>query len=654
MLRIIPQTIKDEMTLWRRAAIPGIVLIIIVTVARLSGSLQFLEWMLLDTFLRIRPSEPVDEKVVIVGINEDDIQKIGRYPIPDGEIAELIKKIKSYKPRIIGLDIFKNVPVEPGSKELSQVFKENKDVIAIEKVLEPDKIAPPPNLPKEQVGFVDIILDPDGKYRRYLLWTPNPDNLEEEKFSLSLRLATAYLSAENITLSESLGDGDAIRFSSIKLPIFASNTGGYVDTNDGGIQTFDGGIQTLINFRNGEERFLFVSLHDIKNNKIRGNVLRDKIVIIGMTAARNSDFFNTSAISGLKLKGTLYGVEYHAHATSQIINAVLNGRSLLTSWSDIWEYLWIITWGFIPIIIGRLTQSVWKNLLAVSASGICLIGVGYLSLLWWGLWIPVAPVLLFLVINGVGLSAFAFYRHDQALKSQIYERQYSIEKTFTIIHNGPLQTLANALSNLRTQELSPEQLICKLEQLNREIRDIGEFLQQEALNSKEILRLGTGLILDLNKPVNALFYEVYNSTLQRNDLQYLNTIKVKTRSFEPIDDKYLNLESKRKLCQFLEESICNVGKHAKGAKRIQVTGKIHDGYYTLGIKDNGDGIKSSIESKGTKQCKDLARKLGGTFKRESISPRGCLCEITWPLVVKNNFLQKMQFQLQTWVKKKLD
>lgn len=359
MLQKIPRTIKDEITIWRRAAIPGIVLILIIIIARLSGSLQFLEWMLLDSFLRIRPSEPVDEKVVIVAIDEDDIQKIGRYPIPDEEIAELIKTIKSYKPRIIGLDIFKNVPVEPGSQELLKVFKENKDIIAIEKVLKPDKIAPPPNLPKEQVGFVDIIPDWDGKYRRYLLWTPNPDNLEEEKFSLSLRLATAYLSAENITLEESFGDGDAIRFGSTKLPIFASNTGGYVDTDDGG-------IQTLINFRNGEKRFLFVSLHDIKHNKIRENVLRDKIVIIGMTAASTSDFFNTSAISGLKLKGKIYGVEYHAHATSQIINAVLNGRSLLTSWSDIWEYLWIITWGFIPIIIGRLTQSVWKNLLAVS------------------------------------------------------------------------------------------------------------------------------------------------------------------------------------------------------------------------------------------------------------------------------------------------
>ena len=647
MLQKITQIIKHEIPIWRIAAIPGIALIIIVIIARLSGSLQFLEWMFLDAFLRMRPDEHVDEEIVLIGINEQDIKKIGRYPIPDGDIAALIKKIQSYKPRIIGLDIFKNVPVEPGSKELRKVFKENKDVIGIEKVLKPGKITPPPGLPTEQVGFVDIIPDRDGKYRRHLLWSPdpdNPDNPEEDKFSFSLRLATAYLSAKDINLEEDISEAGAIRFDSTELPIFASNTGGYVETDDGG-------IQILINFRNGKHRFRVFSLHDIKNNKIKGNLLRDKIVIIGMTAVSTSDFFYTSAINGLKLNGKISGVEYHAHATSQIINAVMNGRPLLKSWSDNGEYLWIIIWGFVPMIIGRLTQSVWKNLLAAATSSVCLIGVGYFFLMWWGWWVPVAPSLLILLINGVGLSAFAFYRHDRALKSQINERQSTIEYTFTIIHNGPLQTLANALSNLRTQELSQEKIILQLEKLNTEIRDIGDFLKQEALNNEEILRLGSGLILDLKKPVNELFYEVYSSTLQRNDLKYLCAIKVKTRSFEPIDDKHLDIEYKRELCQFLEESLCNVGKHAKGAKRIQVTGKNLDGWYTLSIKDNGCGINSSTESKGTKQCKNLAHKLAGTFKRESISPRGCLCEITWPLVVRKNFPQKMQSQLQSWIKR---
>lgn len=649
MLRKITDLFKNEIPIWRVAAIPGISLIIIITIARLMGSLQFLEWMLLDNFLRMRPNEPVDEKVVLVGINEKDIATIGRYPITDGDIAALIGKIRSYKPRIIGLDIFKNVPVEPGSKELAKVLKENKDVIGIEKVLKPDEIDPPPGLSAEKVGFVDIIPDKDGKYRRYLLWTPDPEkpnDTREDKFSFSLLLAKAYLSAENINLNKSIIDSGIIRFDSTEIPTFDSNTGGYVDTDDGG-------IQTLINFRNGKERFLTFSLHQIKNNQVPANSLRDKIVIIGMTAISSSDFFDTSAISDVKLDGKIYGLEYHAHATSQIINAVIDGRPLLTTWSDNWEYQWIIIWGIIPILIGRFTQSVWKNLLAVTASIFSLVAVCYFSLIWWGLWIPVAPGLLILVVNGVGLSAFAFYRHDRALKTQIDERRATIEYTFTIIHNGPLQTLAGTLSHLRTQEEPQEKLISQLEKLNHEIRDIGEFLKQETLDNEEILRLGSGLVLDLNKPVNELFYDVYSSTLQRNDLKYFSEIKVKTRSFEPIDDKHLNIRYKRELCQFIEESLCNIGKHAKGVKRIQVTGKNHNGWYTLSIKDNGCGLTSCNESKGTKQCRNLAFKLSGTFKREGINPKGCLCEISWPLVERKKiikkFIRKVYFNFQNWI-----
>ena len=444
---------------------------------------------------------------------------------------------------------------------------------------------------------------------------------------MALHLAEAYLSSRNINIENGIHNPDAVRFSDTEIPVFESNSGSYIKTDDGG-------IQMLMNFRNGKQRFRILSLHDIKNNKINRSWLQNKIVLIGVTATSTHDFVYTSAVSGLELNGKIYGVEYHAQATSQIIDAVVNNRPLLRTWSDKWEYVWIIVWGLIPIIIGRLTQSLWKNLFAVSASFICLILIAYFLLLNLGWWIPVAPILKILGTNAVGLSAFAFYQHDQALKSKINERQYTIEYTFTVIHNGPLQTLANALSGIRTQQLPQEQIILQLEKLNREIREIGEFLKKEALNTEEVLRLGSGLILDLKKPVNQLFYEVFGSTLQRDDLKYFSDIKIKTRSFQPVDDKYLTIELKRKLCQFLEESLCNVGKHAQGVKRIEVVGKINQGRYYLSIKDNGCGVKSLNISKGTKQSRALANKLSGQFIRRPISPKGTLCEISWPLTKK--------------------
>jgi CHASE2 domain-containing sensor protein len=619
------QKLKQEIAIWRQAALPGITVITIVMVARFAGLLQGLEWLALDTFLRYRPAEATDEEVVIIGINEKDIHSVGTYPIPDKEIASLIQKIQSYKPTAIGLDIVKDIPVEPGHQELIQVFQQYKNLIGIEKILPPDEILPPPKLPPEQIGFSDVIADQDGKYRRYLLWTTSPKNPNEDKYSLGLRLAQTYLFAQGIDIERGKHNPDTIRFANTELPLVLSNSGGYV-----GKRNDDGALRILVNFRSGKLPFRFISLNDIKSGNFNGKWLYRKVVIIGTTASSATDFFNSSATAQSKIYGQIYGVELHAHVTSQIINAVLNGRPMLKVWSDEWEYLWIIFWGLVPIVISRITQFIWKNVLAVVIASFWLIGIAYLLILS-GWWIPLVPSLLILGINGLGLSAFAFYKYDQDQKSKINERQQAIEHTFTLIHNGPLQSLANILSQTRTENVSNQHLGLQLENLNHEIRAIGEYLRIEALNPNESLRLGSGLKLDLKRPIHELFYEAYTSTIERNDLEYFNNINVKVRTFDPIDDRYLILENKQELCLFLEEALCNVGKHAQGVKRIEAIGKQEHSLYTLMIKDNGCGLTSSYESKGTKQLKNIANKLGGSFKREPLSPKGTVCEITWKL-----------------------
>lgn len=633
------QKIKKEIGIWRIGALPGFTVTLLVVIARLNGLLQPLESVALDNFFRLRPAEPKDNRITIIGIDENDIKSVGRYPIPDREIAALIQKVQSYQPRVIGLDLVKNVPVEPGRKELVNVLKDSDNLIAIEKVLPPGEYDPPPNLPPQRVGFSDVLLDKDGNTRRVLLGTPFPKNHEVYKFSLALRLVEAYFANEKnpLKIKNGIHDPAAMRFGSVEIPRILSNTGGYV-----GIEV--GGVQTLLNWRSGEEPFQVLSLHNIKKDKFDPKILRDRIVLIGMTAPSVPDYINTNAVAGLQPHNHIFGVKFHAHATSQIISAVLDQRPLLTVWSDGWEYLWIITWGFISIIIGRLTQSALKNLLAVGVISLFLVGGSYL-LFMWGWWIPVAPNLLILSINGVGLSAFAFYQRDRALQFQIQERQRTIENTFTYIHNGPLQTLANTLRCVQQEDFPPDKLHSQLKRLDQEIRDVGEHLKSENLNQEESLFLISGLKLNLKVPIHELLYEVYTSTLKR-DLPHFENLKLKARSFEPIEEQYLSTEQKRELCQFLEEALCNVGKHAVGAKRIEATGKENEGWYTLSIKDNGCGINSNVENKGTKQAINLARKLGGNFKRERITPRGTLCELTWPLKKRKHQLQSL-FKLFT-------
>ncbi|MEH2181684.1 CHASE2 domain-containing protein [Nostoc sp.] len=626
MSRRIWNRIRQEFGLWLQAAPPGIIVLFMVILIRITGGMQSWEWMLFDKMLCLRPGEKLDERVVIVGIDEKDIEWIKQYPIPDEKIAELLTKLETYKPLAIGLDIFKNVPVEPGGKQLAQVLQQNTNIIGIQKILPPEQTSPPQNLPSERVGFVDLPNDEDSKNRRYLLFTTdpnNPDNINEDKYSLALRLVIKYFQAKGIESETGKNDPNTIRFREIELPRITHNFGGYVHVNDGG-------LSILMNFRNTSKPFHVVSLRQILNGKVDAELLRDRIVLVGNRNTSTGDIFYTSALSNLELNGQIYGIEYHAHAISQILSNVIDNRPMLYSWGDIEEYVWIFIWGFLPIFLGRLTQSVWTNLFSVGVAGVSLFSCGYVMLWVWGIWIPVAPSLLILGVNGLGLSAFAFYQHDKFLRSQINERQNTIQHTFTVIHNGPLQTLAYGLKHLRANDIPSEQLVGQFEKLDREIRDLGEFLKLEALTTEESLRLGSGLILELKRPLHDLLYEVYSSTLERKDFEHFQTLKVKIRNFEPIDDKYLTIEHKRGICLFLEEALCNVGKHAQGVKRVQASGVYSTtNKYNLSVKDNGSGIKSKLENKGTKHFKMLAKQLGGEFRRESLSPRGTICELSW-------------------------
>src|SRR6478672_8734225 len=145
------QKIKQNFNSWYVGLVPGSAIIAVVILARLAGFLQPLEWLVFDSFLRMRPEESIDERIVIIGINEEDIKSV-KYPLSDEEVSNLLETLQTYNPRVIGIDIFKN----------------SKNLIVIEKVL-PEIIEPPEALPPEQIGFADAIVDEDSHLRRSLL-----------------------------------------------------------------------------------------------------------------------------------------------------------------------------------------------------------------------------------------------------------------------------------------------------------------------------------------------------------------------------------------------------------------------------------------------------------------------------------------------------
>jgi len=281
-----------------------------------------------------------------------------------------------------------------------------------------------------------------------------------------------------------------------------------------------------------------------------------------------------------------------------------------------------------------MLQSPWKTFSSLGVASFALIGIGYIFLVM-GWWIPLVPTLL--ALSGAGLTASFF---DRDLRTLLEQRSLTLKRSFEAIHNGPLQTLAVMLRSLGEEEVSAEELRSQLQQLNQELRSIPDSLSQEMLSRDDSLYLEGNVVLDLQTPIAELLYQVYDLTLRRNFQGFATILSFIPPNFQPLEDSHLSPAQKRGLCLFLQEALCNVGKHSQGATRLDVICTRKAIEYSLQIIDNGVGItfKSTGGGRGSVQAQELARQLRGKFRRFPHTPQGTVCELTWP--VANTWLQR--------------
>ncbi len=614
---------------WQRRNVPGMVVIALVILARLVGIFQEVEWKTLDGLLRLRPAETVDDRLLVVGVTEADIQKLGTYPIRDRDLAALINRLAQDKPRVIGVDIFRDFPVEPGHLELKQTFQTVPIVVGIEKI-SGEPVPPPASLPPERVGFNDFPLDADGFVRRAFLGAfPPVGHPQADRFHLAfpLVLAQQYLAREGLTLTNGQRNPKNMRFGDRELEAFQGHSGGYV-------QADEDGVQMLINVRSGRVPFEHVSMEDVVKGRVAAEQIRDRVILIGIMSLSNKDLVNSGAVN-TENPGLFYGVEMHAHITSQILSTVLDDRPGIRVWTDPWEYLWILLWGLLGMALVRLVPRPAWHMLLVGCVALVLVGMSTAALWMGGWWLPLIPTLLAFTLNGLVLPAFDLY--DQTLRSRIAERQRVIEETYDAIHNGPLQTLALLLKQRET--LDPN-ISTQLINLNTELRAVYNRLQQESLPQEEQLQLGSQHIVDLRNPLHEVLYEVYLETVGR-EFPGFASLRFKVVNFEPLVETGLTVDDRRSLCRWLEEMVCNVGKHAIGAKRLTVICQATDTHNLIRVEDNGQSAPekpgaappssdTASQGRGTQQAHDLAQRLGGSFTRTFNHP-GTRCELTWPL-----------------------
>ena len=440
----------------RIGLVPSVLLLGLVVGLRAAGLMQAAEWYCFDLLMRWQRPEPTDPRVVVIGIDETDIQAAGQYPLSDRQLANTISAIQRYQPRAIGIDIFRDFAVPPGSSELDALWATTDNLFGIQKALPPE-VPAPASLPPERVGIVDAFLDADGRQRRIFLGTQTAMGF---RFSFPLTLARFYLEAEGIILENGSRDPTAMRFGNVEFPRIYPNTGSYVR-----LPTGTGSVQSLLRFRAGKQAYRVLTLRDLHASNFEPDLLRDRIVLVGVTAPSARDYTNVSAGQSTisPSSNSVYGVELQAHAVSYILSAVLDGRPTIAVWPDPWDYLWIVLWGGLGLGIAAYERSPLRASIWATLGIATLIGMGYFGFLW-GWWIPIVPAIAIFTLQSLGLAAL--YQYDRLMREKLARQK----------------EVLTALENLNSQlETRVEARTAQLQQLTVELREAKETAEQASM-----------------------------------------------------------------------------------------------------------------------------------------------------------------------------
>ena len=437
------------------------------------GWLRFAEYNLYDFYLKLRPVKSSDTRIVIVGITEEDLNQLGQTTLDDGTLVKVLNKIKTKQPRVIGLDLHRNLPTcfiadscQADYQELSSLFRDTPNLIGIEKT---DRgydaesvILPHPELAKAgRTGDTAIIEDGDRKVRRSYFYITDSEG--KNIYSLGVKVALEYLKKENINLSFDertqtlLLNGSTI--SQLKAQEYNDNIFRFlfkqlIDFNRHFFYFPDevDGYQFLLNYHSNFYPFKQLSISQILEDNFADEEIRNKIVLIGSVSELGKDIYYIPQLSWDKnLRGWTYGVEIHAQLASHLIDLAFRERSTIKLISRPWGIILIVFFLLEPLLIIYLLDKTRKKtivlIIIAFLQTLIILFAGWISFVL-GYWIPVANFIAITALSTVTLAVFIYqYRQEQEksiLSEEVKSKTLELEK---------------ALSQLEriTQELVQEQ-----------------------------------------------------------------------------------------------------------------------------------------------------------------------------------------------------
>ncbi|NEQ48395.1 MAG: CHASE2 domain-containing protein [Leptolyngbya sp. SIOISBB] len=380
----------------------GMVVSIGLVVLRFLGGLQPLELRAYDAFLRLRPLESPDDRIVVVTISDDDrqfqieqgyfLRNEEQSIAYDGALQNLLRILEKHQPRAIGLDLYLDWMTEQESQNFLQSLDKPERLVTVCLAAD-NEISPLKTSPPQQIAFTNFEVDADERVRRHLLLA-NFDVRGDCKadYALSTQLAYKYLQPEGIS-SHFTEQGD-LAFDDTIFQTLSHRAGGY--------QSLNSAVgQVLLNYRASQSPMAMaktLSLKAVLTDSFQPADIQDRIVLIGL----EREGIDTWATP---LGDEVSGVFIHAHMTSQLISSVLENRSLLRPLAQPLEVLLIIGMAIVGSTLTVLSVRRSAKLLIYAFAIATSIGIPFILFLQ-GWWLPVVPS-VFALAGAGGLSAIS-------------------------------------------------------------------------------------------------------------------------------------------------------------------------------------------------------------------------------------------------------
>lgn len=269
----------------------GVGLSLLVVALVFTGAVRRIDHLLYDLVITAQPPVPPDD-IIIIGIDEASLARIGPWPWPRRIHAEAIGQIAAAKPRALGYDVLFTEPTK-GDAALDSALRAAPGVILPMQFEVPgqdgrahDDVPPVVGEGATRVGHSSVRPDEDGVVR-----------------TLDLALDGTVRWPHVAVL---------IAGQRPKLPTFVARPVTEPLRREG---------ERLIGFRGEPGRFRTVSFAALLAGEVPPELLADRIVLVGATAAGLGDQFSTPTAGNT---GVMPGVELQA----SLVADLLEGRQL--------------------------------------------------------------------------------------------------------------------------------------------------------------------------------------------------------------------------------------------------------------------------------------------------------------------------------------